>query len=238
MEQEPISIGGNVSMMTLHAQIWDRLKERKFVLMRHWAAWMNADALLEEFVDISVRIGEGVARSAGIHALCGKNLDKLAIHCDGIYAPSGIIPYFALGCITPAKVGGKTRLFDARGAAEELLRDHPDIARTVIRYGSLGHPNDHVDYPLCHQGILRYRGDCETNSILELPCGYRSEEIYTKVENVIERCLIHEHTWERGDLLLVDNRCTLHDRTAFTGKRVMVRIRYDDPNVITVRYRK
>lgn len=67
---------------------------------------------------------------------------------------------------------------------------------------------------------------------------YSSEdEVYDVVDTVLaEECLLLDHHWTSGELLFVDNRVTVHGRSAFVGERQMVRIRYDDPVATGITY--
>lgn len=42
-------------------------------------------------------------------------------------------------------------------------------------------------------------------------------------EHVTQKKFVYEHKWQVGDLILWDNRCTMHRRDNFTGRRIMHR---------------
>lgn len=55
---------------------------------------------------IAALIGQVLGESFGYHTLDTTSSDEiLAVHTEGISNESGIIPYFALGCIKPADSG-------------------------------------------------------------------------------------------------------------------------------------
>lgn len=167
--------------------------------------------------------------------------NRLEAHTEGIYGKDGICPAFALGCVVAAQSGGQTRLLDARKAALIIKGRHPELGNTRIRYSSLAHPNEAAEYNLIdidsvYGDVLRYRSKVVTNQPTYLPSGVTEDTFYHTVDAILEECIIFEHSWKEGDLLFVNNRITLHDRNKYTGKRVMVRVRYDEPAVTTFKY--
>lgn len=84
--------------------------------------------------------------------------------------------------------------------------------------------------------VIRFRSKTKQNFIKEIPKGYNEDDIYDIVNNVLEKCVILDHKWSRGDILFVNNRITLHDRMPYAGLRIMLRVRFDDPNNIILRY--
>lgn len=154
----------------------------------------------------------------------------LAVHTEGISYASGIVPYFALGCIKCSEEGGHTRIFDARKAA--LLVEQKGLAGIVIEYSSLAHPNQVVEYPLVvedpsYGSVLRFRDKVITNRMI-LDGTVEENQVYEIVNNALEDSILHIHDWVIGDILFVNNKITLHDRLSYTGHRSMLRIRFDD----------
>ena len=157
----------------------------------------------------------------------GGSSKQLAAHTEGIYCPGGITPYFSLACVRPAASGGFTRLFDGRIAAQKIREEHPEFSGVRIRYGSQAHPGVFATHNLIENDALRYRAKVHTNTLLDAN-GSDEDGVYRAVDSALERSLMLAHKWKRGDILVVDNRVTIHDRTPFQGMRIMVRARYGD----------
>ena len=198
-----------------------------------------------------VRVDTGMARRETdmiiLASLVGQNLGQnfsyriieslredavLAAHSEGISFTAGIVPAFALGCITAAASGGETRLFDGRRAAHLVQERHPEWVKTIVHYTSLGNEGESSFYPLIiadpkHGPVLRYRSKVSTNRVdLKPPADI--DRFYATVDAILEECLIVTHHWQGGDLMFVDNSWTLHDRLPFKGHRRMARIRFGD----------
>jgi|GEM_PF-2742114 len=187
---------------------------------------------------IATLAGQVLGESFGYHTLDATNSEEiLAVHTEGISNESGIVPYFALGCIKPADSGGETRLFDGRLAAIEI-DNVTELSNVVIEYSALANPSTRVHYPLVipeYGRTLRYRSNVETNLVLSSG-GFPENEMYQKVDEIVRNSLIVSHYWNAGELLFVNNLFTLHDRLPFQGNRRMLRVRYNDTLNSRIRY--
>lgn len=187
---------------------------------------------------LSILIGQSLGDSVGYHYLKSNGSDEhLAAHSEGISNQGGIIPYFALCCIKPSDSGGETRLFDGRMAAEKV-NNNPKLKGVQIEYSALAYPELKVVYPLVVNDfgdVLRYRSKVITNKVM---CSgeISEEEMYKLVDQILEESIIVSHSWQRGDVLFVNNMITLHDRLPFIGKRELIRVRYNDNLNVKLRY--
>lgn len=145
--------------------------------------------------------------------------------------------YFALGCLTPADEGGATCLYDGRSAARALLTESSEFTSVRITYSTQWRPTKST-HSLIVGGAadpaLRFRSKLETNHVVDLPTGLAEDGMYGKVESALAEAVVLVHRWRAGDLLVVDNRSMIHARQPFTGRRRMIRFRYDDPHFQTV----
>ena len=169
-------------------------------------------------------------------ALLSGNGDSnaLPIHTEGVYLPVPT-PYFLLGCLEPAVEGGTTQIYDARKGARILLEERPELLNVLIEYGSLAHKRtaEHALITRCLVGgrdieRLIFREQCETNTIKKLPVGWTLASFYAQMALVLDRSLALSHEWRCGDIMIVDNRLTLHGRAPYRGRRQMVRLRIDE----------
>lgn len=170
----------------------------------------------------------------------------LPIHVESVAFPSDeVSPYFILGCIEPAKSGGETLVFDSRRAGDILSEENPGIAdTTIIEYSAANHPGMSATRPLIEtnsrgEPCLVYRQKVHTNRVVEKPPGLEDDSLYRIIDDVITRCVVVQHQWQPGEIMLVANDCTLHGRRGFTIQpdqglgRKIVRIRPDDPLHVT-----
>jgi alpha-ketoglutarate-dependent taurine dioxygenase len=179
---------------------------------------------------------QGLARSLGGHVDL-VNLDSsgdsrfLPVHTEGIYRT---IPlrYFMLGCVSPGLTGGNTIIYDARRAAQRIYREQPELACVSIVYASKAH-NVAAEHQLVETRrltggpvpVLVFRDRTESNHLKTLPPGWSEESVYACIRRALSRCVIKDHVWQGGDVLVVDNHVTLHARSPFTGARRLVRLR-------------
>ncbi|MFZ1075202.1 MAG: TauD/TfdA family dioxygenase [Minisyncoccia bacterium] len=231
------SINSETSINEATVPVLKQLREFGCVLIKP-GSLPETDANLATYIIlIAVLFGQRIASSASYITLqARRDKDSLAIHTEGIYARAGITPYFALGCVKPSETGGMTNVYDARKAACLIRSDYPEIVDVDIEYSSASYVGEKAIHPLCEREYLRYRGLTFGNRILQLPRGYTEDDLYGAVEHSLKKCLIASHTWERGDILLVDNKLTLHGRMPYEGERIMVRVRFDDPLNTSLRY--
>ncbi len=214
-----------------------QLEEQGYVLIRP-VSLPTDTAELERYLTIAmVLLGRTISKSAAYVTLEGCGDDKpLAIHSESVYATAGITPYFALGCVVPAETGGETSVYNGKQACAIIERDHPEIACTEIEYFSRAYPRENAVHPLCNRSSLRYRGQVPENYIRHQGRGIQDADLYKTVDTILERSLLVRHRWQRGDILLINNKITLHGRMPYKGRRVLVRVRFDDPLNISVRY--
>lgn len=155
----------------------------------------------------------------------------LPVHTEGIYR---MTPprYFMLGCVTPSASGGNTLIYDGRSAAECIYREQPGLADVSILYASKAH-NIAAEHRLVETRRMRdgsvpvlvFRDRTESNHLKTLPPQWSEESLYACVRGVLSRCVIKDHVWQKGDILVVDNHVTLHARSPFAGTRRLVRLR-------------
>ncbi len=103
---------------------------------------------------------------------------------------------------------------------------------TLIRYGSRAYPNEKAEYHLVENDsvfgdVLRHRSG-EGSEIVSASGDYTLEAIDAAVDDALNDSLILSHSWTKGDLLIVNNRITLHDREPYMGNRKILRVRYGD----------
>lgn len=178
------------------------------------------------------------ARSIGVKTLEDNgDARRLDTHVESIIYPTEkMLGYFALGCIEPSREGGETIVYDGRHAARHVLENHPQLADTVIRYTSTTYDGQEASHTLVEQDdvhgpVLRYRSEFSTNQITsDLPRGLSEKDFYALMEEIVEQANPVVHQWQPGDLVIVNNRITLHSRDPYQGRRRMVRFRYDDPH--------
>jgi len=159
----------------------------------------------------------------------------LPVHTEGIYRT---IPprYFMLGCVTPSVTGGNTIIYDARRAAQLIYREQPGLAGVSIVYASKAH-NIAAEHRLVETRrmtarsvpVLVFRDRTESNHLKTLPPEWSEESLYACIRGALSKCVIKDHAWQRGDILVVDNYVTLHARSPFAGTRRLVRLRISHP---------
>lgn len=193
----------------------------------------TSENLSNDMIAFSAWFGSICTTDISYHLLSGiGSAETLAAHNEGIAYTAGIIPYFGLGCLTPSAEGGETRIFDARLAASILRDEIPLLQDVVMEYTSLANPEERIQYPLIvdadiYGKVLRYRSNVVTNRIV-VSKGFTDTEIYNYVDSILERSVVRAQSWKRGELILVDNLLTLHDRLPYQGERKMLRVRFGD----------
>lgn len=211
-----------------------QLNERGFALIQ---GTFDSEALtVESLTDHLLALGHARAKTAGYRVLKAASDERyLPVHNEGIFLSSGLIRYFALGCLMASTTGGQTRLFDARLAANIITNKYPEVSTVAIDYQSRNYRDQSAVHTLVEShprygSVLRYRAKTPENEIVSgLPHGMKEDDLYALVDGVLDVSLALSHSWEAGDILLVNNLITLHDRRPFVGERQMVRVRYDDP---------
>ena len=197
---------------------------------------VEPDDLLQIYlVSFMVCCGSFLGKQIGFHKISkiGEESAYLDVHTEGIYRGEGIFPYFALGCVKPADVGGNTRVYDARESAADLIKRKPAFQGVRIRYRSGAHPLEGQEHAIVevdseYGQVLRFRSGLKLKDYSELPKEVDPEDVERTVLDVLSDNMVLDHQWERGDILFVNNRVTLHDRTPYIGLRIMMRVRYSD----------
>ena len=166
-----------------------------------------------------------------------------SFHTDNSFGIN-IVDYIGLLCVNPSKSGGVNQVVSAYAAHNELLEKHPDILPVLYapfhvdrRGGVADGENATIQFP-----VLAWDGRELTIRYLRywievghekagVPLNDRQREsldILDRVLNLPE--LRAEFTLEARDILLVNNRWILHNRTAFEDfeqpdrKRHLVRL--------------
>ena len=137
---------------------------------------------------------------------------SLMPHVEGLYLknpPS----YLILFCISAAESGGETILYDGQEAAKLLGNDYYDITITYSR------GEEEATWPLISDGTLMFRFD-RVNAVEESSF----DELKEKVMSVLDKVRKIQHRWQKGDLLIIDNRRCLHGRNSYTGDRCLKRV--------------
>lgn len=198
-----------------------------------------SEKIMGDMLIIATLVGEFLfCKSIAYHMLDNNDSkEPLAVHTEGISHASGIVPYFALGCINSPISGGETRIFDGRKAAK-MIDEVPELEGVEIEYFALANPDSRIRHPLIvsdYGRTVRYRSRVESNLVINSGT-FSEKEMYECVDDIILKSLLVSHTLEVGDLLFVNNLFTLHDRLPFSGNRQMLRIRYNDFQNTRVRY--
>jgi hypothetical protein len=210
------------------------LKDKGFALLSYEAT--SEEDLEKDLLVFILLCGSYFSSWAAYLTLKGENApEPLEVHNECIYSKSGVISYFALGCLRPSLNGGEIRIFDARKAAKIIEKERQELTKVRICYKSNAYPNEGAEYLLVFEDpeygkVLRYRAKTKSNFIKEIPKGYSEDDIYQIVNEILSKCLVFVHKWNKGDILFINNRITLHDRMPYVGSRIMLRVRFDDPN--------
>ena len=210
--------------------VHDALQEIGYVLIQANQGGYNEQQIERNMIACCALFGRGLSDGLAQHVIEGYDSNEvLPVHTEGIYDPSGIIPYFALACIRPSDTGGETRLFDARQAAKRLRQIDPGLADVKVRYSSSSYPDLYTEHSLVSvykgQEVLRYRTKTSHNTIVG---DVAHDDFYSTADTCVESSLIISHTWVAGDILIVNNNITLHDRLPYVGRRKMLRVRYGE----------
>ncbi|MHB8530268.1 MAG: TauD/TfdA dioxygenase family protein [Caulobacteraceae bacterium] len=100
-----------------------------------------------------------------------------------------------------------TREYGARELPEELVRDNPDVVHPLVRT----HPADGRKALWPSTGTVV--------EVVGMPNPEGLELISELVEFMTQERFVHRHKWRAGDLLMWDNRCTLHTGTLYDDSR-------------------
>lgn len=167
---------------------------------------------------------------------------RLPLHRDGLLM-NAVVKYVGILCLDfQVTSGGRTYISDSGAAWHEF----PEEIKTALQENGIeGMPHD-VTYYLKNEakwypfpGIFEFKGKTYLNGSLHYHKGERasysvrirgidealSYEYYTTMEAVLESDkYTYYHEWEKGDMLLFDNRTVLHGRESFEGERSLVQM--------------
>jgi alpha-ketoglutarate-dependent 2,4-dichlorophenoxyacetate dioxygenase len=202
-----------------------------------------------EIADISNLDEKGGVRERGDH----RRLDSLANqlwHADASFRPiSGELSMLHAHVVPPK--GGDTEFADLRAAYDELDAETKEMIEDLACEHSIFHSRGllgHTDYndeeraalptvrhPLArtHPGSKRktlYLG-AHAQAIVGWPVPEGRLLLRDLMDHATERRFVHAHKWQVGDLVIWDNRCTLHRGRPFddrTHKRDLRRVTTQD----------
>ncbi len=225
------------------------LAQHHFIVLKglHWDA-MQLQEFLGQFGDLvrnqsreketmlaldGTKVASEVIRGNG----------RLPLHRDGLLM-NAVVKYVGILCIDIDEhiQDGRTYISDS-GSAWQQFPD--EIKEALIQHGIEGMPHD-VTYYLKNEakwypfpGTIIHEGKTYMNGSLHYHKGERasysiripnieealSYEYYNTLEKILEdKQYTYYHDWQKGDLILFDNRTVLHGREAFEGHRSLVQM--------------
>lgn len=189
-----------------------------------------------EIADISNLDEKGAVRNRGDH----RRLDALANqlwHSDASFRPiSGELSMLYAHVVPPK--GGDTEFADLRAAYDDLDAETKEMIEGLVCEHSIFHSRGllgHTDYtdeeravlptvrhPLVrtHPGSGRktlYLG-AHAQAIVGWPVPEGRLLLRDLMDHATERRFVHAHKWQVGDLVIWDNRCTLHRGRRFDDR--------------------
>jgi|SRR3989344_167460 len=180
-------------------------------------------------------LGLSLGNSTTEHGLIGFG-DPMPtkIHSELIYHKN-LVPYFMLGCVQAAIEGGSTVIYDAVKAAQIVSDEEPALLGVTMVYHAEHYEDTKAVVPLIRkkrgEEFLAFRQKkFELNEVRNLPEHWNEEDFYTYVDTVMSRSKEFDRVLAPGEVILVDNYKTLHERTAYDGIRKIIRVRVDDPD--------
>jgi len=195
------------------------------------------------------RLVQNDRRQNGILKLDGSKKEEvllgegfMPLHRDGAFMGNDIA-FVGICCVEYQNVtgGGRTFISDIASAVKEVPMAMLDVIREK---GIEGKPVDSYytkpsDTWLPIPGFIDVGGASYLNVIFPYGPGEKpswliripgvEEELFQTIIETLSTALISEkycyyHQWSEGELLLLDNRRTLHGREAFQGQRSLVNI--------------
>lgn len=160
---------------------------------------------------------------------------EMQFHSDMCYIPAPPKGTFLYAIEIPSE-GGDTLFLNMYKAYEALLpemkaRLKDRNAVNIFLYGSTSRDGNKPDFnihPHATHPVVRIHSDTGRPALyvnrlmtwnIEGMEGGESQELLDSLFDHIEQPqFIYEHKWKVGDLILWDNRCTLHARTDFSDK--------------------
>ncbi len=219
---------------------------RELVARYRWLAFTGNPVSVDEMIDYLPRFGpltENDRRQGPVLKIDASKKDEgevllgqgfLPLHRDGVLMGYDI-ELVAICCAEHQDVrGGRTFITDIENGCKEvpaeileLLHERGIEGRPVDRYYTK--PSDTWHWipgftELDGQRWLSlgfpYRPDEKPSWLLRIPGvdDARTQEIFELMRAVLmSETYCYYHDWQEGDVLLLDNRRTLHGREAFTG---------------------
>ena len=153
---------------------------------------------------------------------------EMQFHTDQCYLERPAMASMLYAIEVPS-VGGDTLFANAYSAYETLPAD---IKRKLVKRGTrLRDGVPHYVHPVVrtHPGTGRkalYVNRLMTLAIEGMPEAESDELLNLLFDHQEQRQFVYEHVWRVGDMLMWDNRCTLHARSDFSSaeRRLMRRI--------------
>jgi alpha-ketoglutarate-dependent 2,4-dichlorophenoxyacetate dioxygenase len=180
-------------------------------------------------IDISNLDAEGRPMAADTKKMISQLANQLW-HSDSSFQTPAV-SYSMLNCVRPTRWGGETEFTDLRAAWDTLperLRamvrgreaEHYALHSRITLLGDDGYTEEQlralpaVVWPLLrvHPGSGRTALFCGVHArrILGLPLAEGRMLLLDLLEHATQPHLIYRHEWRPGDLVMWDNRCTLH----------------------------
>ena len=166
---------------------------------------------------------------------------EMQFHTDQCYVERPAMASMLYAIEVPS-VGGNTLFANAYAAYETLPADIKrridgkkainayDYANASVKRGTqLGEGVPHYAHPVVRTHPATGRKALYVNRLMTIAIegvpGAESDELLNFLfEHQEQREFIYEHVWRVGDILMWDNRCTLHARTDFSaGERRLLR---------------
>lgn len=136
--------------------------------------------------------------------------------------------------------GGETEFADLRAAYDALPQAMKDRIEPMIAEHSIWHsrgqlavtmytPEELASLPPVPQRVVRrHPGSARktlylaahASHIVGLPIADGRLLLMDLIEHATQRQFVHSHTWKRGDLVIWDNRCTMHRARPFDTTKV------------------
>lgn len=183
--------------------------------------------LPSEIADVSNIAADGSVMSADNRLLEFSRGNQLW-HTDSSFKPT---PANAscLYITSVPPVGGHTEFADMRAAWDELPADLQDritgqiaihsIATSRARLGFVMTPDENANYPRVPQAMVRTHPASHRKSIyvashageiVGIEPAEAEDLLTTLIEHSTQRQFVYSHRWRENDLVIWDNRCTMH----------------------------
>lgn len=220
----------------------------------YWLVFTNNPITIDDVEDTLTQIGpltENDRRKGAVLNIDTSKVDEgevllgqgfLPLHRDGSLMGTNV-KYVGIFCVEHKNVteGGRTFITDAESALKEVPQSYLDL---LDEKGIEGKPVDNYYlksgdewHPIA--GFIEVEGKKFLNVGFPSPEGEKKswdmripgetdekfKEVFDSLEGaVMDEKYCYHHTWTEGDLMLLDNRKTLHGREAFKGQRALANI--------------